>query len=105
MSHFLGISDVPNVLVADENTPRPSSAKMTAGLDLEKAPTSDTKGVDVPPNGGYGWVCVACVFWINSHTWGINCVSAPNNCISTSNFMITDSIGVLWHFSCVLPGQ
>lgn len=30
---------------------------------------------DVPPDGGYGWVCVACVFWINAHTWGINSVS------------------------------
>lgn len=27
------------------------------------------------PNGGYGWVCVACVFWICAHTWGINSVS------------------------------
>ncbi|KAJ5606145.1 hypothetical protein N7510_008926 [Penicillium lagena] len=26
----------------------------------------------LPPDGGYGWVCVACVFWINAHTWGIN---------------------------------
>ena len=26
----------------------------------------------VPPNGGYGWVCVACCFFINGHTWGIN---------------------------------
>lgn len=31
--------------------------------------------LDVPPDGGYGWVCVACVFWINAHTWGINSVS------------------------------
>jgi hypothetical protein len=22
--------------------------------------------VDVPPDGGYGWVCVACCFWVNS---------------------------------------
>lgn len=29
---------------------------------------------DVPPDGGYGWVCVICVFWINAHTWGINSV-------------------------------
>lgn len=28
--------------------------------------------VDVPPDGGYGWVCVACCFLINAHTWGIN---------------------------------
>ena len=29
---------------------------------------------DIVPDGGYGWVCVACVFWINAHTWGINSV-------------------------------
>lgn len=40
---------------------------------------------DVPPDGGYGWVCVACVFWINAHTWGINsvglllCTITPNS--------------------------
>ena len=27
---------------------------------------------DEPPDGGYGWVCVACAFFINAHTWGIN---------------------------------
>ena len=27
-----------------------------------------------PPDGGYGWVCVACVFLINAHTWGVNSV-------------------------------
>ena len=32
------------------------------------------KQVDVPPDGGYGWVCTACVFLINAHTWGINSV-------------------------------
>lgn len=85
MSSFLGISDVPNVVLADENRSRPSSAKTTAGLDLEKEPTSDTQRVDVSPDGGYGWVCVACVFWINAHTWGINSVSAPSDCISSCN--------------------
>ena len=30
------------------------------------------KIVDQPPDGGYGWVCVACCFLINAHTWGIN---------------------------------
>lgn len=25
-----------------------------------------------PPNGGYGWVCCACVSLINGHTWGLN---------------------------------
>ncbi|RAL17418.1 MFS general substrate transporter, partial [Aspergillus homomorphus CBS 101889] len=27
---------------------------------------------DTVPEGGYGWVCVACIFLINAHTWGIN---------------------------------
>lgn len=35
----------------------------------------ESKPVDVPPDGGYGWVCVACVFLINAHTWGVNSVS------------------------------
>jgi hypothetical protein len=29
---------------------------------------------DVPPDGGYGWVIVACTFIINAHTWGVNSV-------------------------------
>jgi len=28
--------------------------------------------VDVPPDGGFGWVCVAAVACINAHTWGLN---------------------------------
>ncbi|KAF2739914.1 MFS general substrate transporter [Polyplosphaeria fusca] len=32
----------------------------------------DAKVVDEPPNGGYGWVCVACCATINAHTWGLN---------------------------------
>ena len=29
---------------------------------------------DVPPNGGYGWVCTACVLLMNANTWGVNAV-------------------------------
>lgn len=29
---------------------------------------------DVPPNGGYGWVCTICTFLTNANTWGINSV-------------------------------
>jgi MFS family permease len=46
----------------------------------EKTSHRDNEGDDVheqvvadrPPNGGYGWVCVACCFLINCHTWGLN---------------------------------
>lgn len=41
---------------------------------------------DVPPDGGYGWVCVVCVFWINAHTWGINSVSAKPYAPNRANF-------------------
>ncbi|RDW58184.1 hypothetical protein BP6252_13595 [Coleophoma cylindrospora] len=43
---------------------------------LSEDPAEDSTNVveqeDVPPNGGYGWVCVACVFLINANTWGVN---------------------------------
>lgn len=32
-------------------------------------------GSDLPPDGGYGWVCTASFFMINAHTWGVNSVS------------------------------
>ena len=44
--------------------------------DTEAQPVTNLENVipavDVPPNGGYGWVCVVCVALINGHTWGIN---------------------------------
>lgn len=33
--------------------------------ELPIVPTAD------PPDGGYGWVCLLCVFFINGFTWGI----------------------------------
>lgn len=43
---------------------------------------------DVPPDGGYGWVCTACVFLINAHTWGVNSVSSRRlffTCVSADD--------------------
>jgi MFS family permease len=39
----------------------------------ERTPVNEpVQKPDVPPNGGYGWVCVAAVATINMHTWGLN---------------------------------
>ncbi|KAL2865484.1 MCT family MFS transporter [Aspergillus lucknowensis] len=48
-----------------ERRPHSTENETATGLQQEKPE-------DVPPDGGYGWVCVASVFWINAHTWGIN---------------------------------
>ncbi|PNS19955.1 hypothetical protein CAC42_7922 [Sphaceloma murrayae] len=52
----------------------PSHGK-TPSLDdglSNEAPPPAAVPEDVPPNGGYGWVCTACVAFINAHTWGLN---------------------------------
>ncbi|RJE24206.1 transporter [Aspergillus sclerotialis] len=44
--------------------------------DAQKCDDMEAKYKEgVIPEGGYGWVCVASVFWLNAHTWGINSVS------------------------------
>ena len=43
-------------------------------IELVGTQTNVVTREDVPPDGGYGWVCTACVFLINAHTWGVNSV-------------------------------
>ncbi|KAF7193318.1 putative transporter MCH2 [Pseudocercospora fuligena] len=48
-----------------------------ASEDIEMATLTGTETnvamrEDVPPDGGYGWVCTACFWLINAHTWGVN---------------------------------
>ncbi|EIN08075.1 MFS general substrate transporter [Punctularia strigosozonata HHB-11173 SS5] len=65
-----------------DNISRVSTARSEA-IGEEAPPKTDidsftqesppTQGaVDIPPNGGYGWLCCAATFWINAHTWGVN---------------------------------
>lgn len=44
----------------------------TTGPDADQPQIEEQIEVNEPPDGGYGWVCVACSFAINAHTWGIN---------------------------------
>lgn len=62
----------------------PSEGEITSSCGITSLEKGDNIGnpqdsdanrrseVDVPPDGGYGWVCVACNFWINAHIWGVN---------------------------------
>ena len=41
--------------------------------DLEQPDSLEAeKDKALPPDGGYGWICVICSASINAHTWGIN---------------------------------
>lgn len=51
---------------------RRDSEKTITGQESDVSQTTEDPAVNPPPNGGYGWVCVACCFCINAHTWGIN---------------------------------
>lgn len=44
-------------------------------IDLQRLTGTETNVAlreDIAPDGGYGWICTACVFLINAHTWGVN---------------------------------
>lgn len=44
---------------------RPRHEYDSEKTDIEQTPSSLPKLDDGPPDGGYGWVCVACCFFIN----------------------------------------
>lgn len=79
------------------------------GQDLEQQQDSianQKPPQDVPPDGGYGWVCVACVFWINAHTWGINSVGrilSPRIARTKKLTVCRFFSAVIWSLSVLLP--
>ncbi|KAK5941644.1 hypothetical protein PMZ80_005593 [Knufia obscura] len=52
----------------------PTFSSNGRAIDLEgNAPPERAAGIeDIPPNGGYGWWCVAACFVLNACAWGIN---------------------------------
>ena len=57
---------------AAEKSASPSDSEAVIASPVEHPAVEEQAEVDEPPDGGYGWVCVACSFLINAHTWGIN---------------------------------
>ena len=50
------------------------SRSLDYGLELSSTHPNVSNREDVPPDGGYGWICTVCFFLINAHTWGVNSV-------------------------------
>jgi hypothetical protein len=67
--------------VSDQSPEAPNVANDSekSSLDEQLATTTQLEKVDsvadVPPDGGYGWVVVGCLLWINANSWGVNGVS------------------------------
>lgn len=51
-----------------------NSEKKTSSDEELQQGTQSPVAADVPPDGGYGWICVIAVFLVNAHTWGVNSV-------------------------------
>jgi MFS family permease len=62
---------IPEGGPAQDAIPR-SSADPEKQQMQKDSTTKTAPGPAPPPNGGYGWVCTACVALINAHTWGVN---------------------------------
>ncbi|RFU30036.1 hypothetical protein B7463_g6340, partial [Scytalidium lignicola] len=58
--------------VGDLQSSNASEEKDSLGEEEVVQTTPTGTPVDEPPDGEYGWVCVASVFFINLSTWGLN---------------------------------
>lgn len=69
-----GVQLLYSIIMA--STGSSASFELRNNEDVEIASTGNERNVatrqDAPTDGGYGWVCTACVFLINAHTWGVN---------------------------------
>jgi hypothetical protein len=53
----------------------PAACPISPPVEADEVAVEDTTESDTPPDGGYGWVCVAACFTINCFTWGTVSVS------------------------------
>ncbi|KAK2590489.1 hypothetical protein QQS21_011822 [Conoideocrella luteorostrata] len=54
-----------------QGTASPEKDGLPSTIEAQNTPTAN-HAPPPPPNGGYGWVCAACVSLVNAHTWGLN---------------------------------
>jgi hypothetical protein len=74
-AHIQSFITLLDAHMMDKVAPHTSEQLATTKCESENAHNSDSLGEDVPPDGGYGWVCVAACFTINCFTWGAVSVS------------------------------
>ncbi|KZT32840.1 MFS general substrate transporter [Sistotremastrum suecicum HHB10207 ss-3] len=55
-------------VASGDGVPGSDDEKQRHAEDSARAATA----ADVPPDGGYGWVVIACLFFQNATTWGVN---------------------------------
>lgn len=65
--------DAPVTTDEDGGEPLELSSQDTVAVNGTEMEAARAEVADVQ-DGGYGWVCVVCVFLINAHTWGVNSV-------------------------------
>ena len=64
-----------NVMSCDAETVNRSLELKSDEKQTDTLSSGDSNEVEEPPpDGGYGWVCVASVFIVNGFTWGVNAV-------------------------------
>ncbi|RAH51206.1 MFS general substrate transporter [Aspergillus brunneoviolaceus CBS 621.78] len=55
-----------------ERLAAPSNLELQDFDNIAENALNVTSFEDIPPDGGYAWVCTFCVFMINVHTWGVS---------------------------------
>ncbi|EFE40904.1 MFS transporter, putative [Trichophyton verrucosum HKI 0517] len=83
--------------IEDGTTQRGKKGPGCDSITRSDGDLSDKGAEDIPPEGGYGWVCVVCACLINANTWGVNSVSSFIRFMSTKRCAIliyTQSYGV-----------
>ncbi|KAF2483545.1 major facilitator superfamily domain-containing protein [Neohortaea acidophila] len=53
-------------------TPAPETERVIESFEVSGPHANVAEQEDIPPDGGYGWVCTACVLLVNASTWGVN---------------------------------